>query len=232
MFAKFHFGLRTKARRFQPRRAMQASWGAENNAPTPSRGAELYGEVGRYVQSSIESVPWYLTRAEKLAAKNPKKWDQGVSSSKVQSQSTKRPAEMDVSPQGVKVTTGSKPNQMTMADHDHGIVWPPPKGHETDLPFMAMVNKGRDGLPRNTTDYHNQVNGIMVGYQGHVPRARDKIGSCPVGAVPGRPGAPSKSPDKGFVQSSNSVMRRKCIAPRTLLPAATAARSQPPPHPD
>ena len=48
---------------------MQASWGAENGAPRPARGAELYGEKGRYVQSAIESVPWYLTRAELKAAK-------------------------------------------------------------------------------------------------------------------------------------------------------------------
>ena len=153
---------------------MQASWGAENNAPKPARGAELYGEVGRYMQSSIESVPWYLTRAEKLAAKNPKKWDAGVSTTNIQSQTTKRPAEMDVVPQGVKVTTGSKPGHMTMADHDHGVVWPPPKGQETSLPFMAMVNKERDGLPKGKKDYSGEVNGIMVGYQGHVPRARDK----------------------------------------------------------
>jgi len=184
---------------------MQASWGAENNAPTPARGAELYGEVGRYVQSSIESVPWFLTRAERAAAKNPKKWDEGVSTTKVQSQTTKRPAEMDVVPQGVKVTTRSKPGMMTMADHDHGEVWPPQKGQETALPFMAMVNKGRDGLPVGTKDYRGEVNGIMIGYQGHVPRARDKIGSCPLGTVPGRPGAPSLSNDPGYVQSSKSL---------------------------
>jgi len=184
---------------------MQASWGLENKAPTPARGAEMYGEVGRYMQSSIESVPWFLTRAEKMAAKNPKKWDAGMSSTSVQKQTTKRPAEMDVVPQGVKVTTGAKPEKMTMADHDHGIVWPPPKGQESSLPFMAMVNKERDGLPVATKDFRGEVNGIMIGYQGHVPRARDKIGSCPLGQVPGRPGAPSLSNDPGYVQSSKAV---------------------------
>ena len=59
-----------------------------------------------------------------------------------------------------------------------GIVWPPPKGQERSLPFMAMVNAERDGLPNNKRDYHNEVNGIMVGYQGHVPRARDKVGAA------------------------------------------------------
>jgi hypothetical protein len=97
---------------------------------------------------------------------------------------------------------------MTMADHDHGIVWPPAKGQECELPFMAMVNKERNGLQKGKSDYHKEVNGIMVGYQGHVPRARDKIGGCPVGQVPGRPGAPSLSPGKGYVQSSKSVQGR------------------------
>merc|ERR1719230_2293733 len=47
----------------------------------------------------------------------------------------------------------------------------------------------------------------MIGYQGHVPRARDKVGACPLGGVPGRPGAPSKSTvdPKGLVQTSNGV---------------------------
>jgi len=188
-----------------PSTAMQASWGQENGAPRPARGGEMYGEKGRYMQAAIESVPWLLSRKEREASKNPRKWDQGVSSTAVQAQTTKRPAEMDVVPQGVKVTTGAKPNQMTMADHDHGVVWPPPMGQETKLPFQAMVSQERDGLPRGTRDYHNEVNGIMVGYQGHVPRARDKIGHCPVGQVPGRPGAPSLSPDKGYVQSSKAT---------------------------
>ena len=180
---------------------MQASWGSENNAPKPTRGGELYGEVGRYLQSSIESVPWYPTRKEREQAKHPRKWDEGMStegSGVCQNQSTKRPAEMDVVPQGVKVTLGSKPDVMTMADHDHGVVWPPLKGHECDLAFQAMV-------PEKKSDYHTEVNGIMIGYQGHVPRARDKVGSCPLGRVPGRPGAPSLSRDPGFVQSSKTV---------------------------
>ena len=74
--------------------SVQATAGDNVRVALLNGGAELYGEVGRYMQASIESVPWYLTRAEKLAAKNPKKWDLGVSSSKVQSQTTKRPAEM------------------------------------------------------------------------------------------------------------------------------------------
>ena len=182
---------------------MQASWGSENNAPKPTRGGELYGEVGRYLQSSIESVPWYPTRKEREQAKHPHLWDAGMStegSAVCQNQSTKRPAEMDVVPQGVKVTLGSKPGIMTMADHDHGTVWPPKKGHECDLPFQAMVKERKP-------DFHTEVNGIMIGYQGHVPRARDKVGSCPLGRVPGRPGAPSLSGDAGYKMSSQSVAR-------------------------
>jgi len=177
---------------------MQASWGAENNAPRPARGGELQGEVGRYVQSGIESVPWYLTAAEKRAAKQPYKWG---GTGPIQSQTTKRPAEMDVVPQGVKVTLGSKPGTMTMADHDHGVIWPTPMDQDSvfegGLPFMAMV--------KEPSLYQQEVNGIMIGYQGHVPRARDKVGSCPLGQVPGRPGAPSLSNDKGYVQSSKSI---------------------------
>jgi len=189
---------------------MQAAWGQENGAPTPARGAELYGEVGHYVQSQIESVPWYLTRAEK-ANKNVKKWDEGVSTFAVQTQTTKRPAQMDVVPQGVKVTTRSMPGKMTMADHDKGTVWPPPKGNERALPFMAMVNKTKDGNNVGAKDHRGEVNGIMIGYQGHVPRARDKIGSCPLGQVPAfrNPNAPSLSSGPGYVQTSKSIKGEK-----------------------
>jgi len=182
---------------------MQASWGTENKYPKPIRGGEMYGEVGRYLQAGIESVPWYATRKEREAAKHPHIWDSGYStegSAVNQDQSTKRPKEMDIAPQGVKVMTKSQPGVMTMADHDHGTVWPPKKGHECDLAFQSMVKEKK-------ADFHTEVNGIMIGYQGHVPRARDKVGSCPLGRVPGRPGAPSLSGDAGFKMSSQSVKR-------------------------
>ena len=201
---------------------MQAAWGQENGAPKPARGGELYGEVGRWAIASIESVPWYATRKERIAQNKytheggtMRKWDDGKStmgSNQLQNQSTKRPAQMDVTPQGVKVTLGSKPGVMTMADHDHGEVWPPAKGHECDLPFQAMVKERKP-------DFHTEVNGIMIGYQGHVPRARDKVGSCPLGRVPGRPGAPSLSGDQGLKQSSQSVKGSKWHAgPHPLFP--------------
>lgn len=34
------------------------------------------------------------------------------------------------------------------------------------------------------------VAGVMVGYQGHVPRARDKVGGSPLGHLPGTPVSP------------------------------------------
>ena len=62
-----------------------------------------------------------------------------------------------------------------MNDHDHGMVWPPPHGAK-QTPFMSMV---KEPAPRT-----GEVNGIMVGYKGHVPRARDKVGGCPLGGLP------------------------------------------------
>jgi len=39
-------------------------------------------------------------------------------------------------------------------------------------------------------DYRDEVNGVLVGYAGHVPRARDKVGGCPIGHTPGTPASP------------------------------------------
>ena len=40
-------------------------------------------------------------------------------------------------------------------------------------------------------DYRDEVYGILVGYAGHVPRARDKVGNCALGNTPGVPGSPN-----------------------------------------
>mmetsp|Transcript_70870 Transcript_70870/g.140476 ORF Transcript_70870/g.140476 Transcript_70870/m.140476 type:complete len:293 (-) Transcript_70870:222-1100(-) len=40
------------------------------------------------------------------------------------------------------------------------------------------------------TEYCLEVGGVLVGYAGHVPRARDKVGSNPIGNVPGTPVSP------------------------------------------
>lgn len=40
-------------------------------------------------------------------------------------------------------------------------------------------------------DYAMEVNGVLVGYQGHVPRARDTVGKNPIGKVPGTPVSPT-----------------------------------------
>jgi len=181
-----------------PLLAMQAAWGQEKNAPQPSRGGELYGEVGRWKISQMESIPGIYTGAEDPG----KKWGSPAKRNvPVQKQSTKRPPEMDIAPAGVKSTIGSRPAVMCMADHDHGLQWPPTKPSDaTQIPFMAMV-------PEKKADYHNEVNGIMIGYQGHVPRARDKVGSCPLGSVPGRPAAPNRARNdpKGLKQTTKAV---------------------------
>ena len=59
---------------------------------------------------------------------------------------------------------------------------------------MAMVSE---------PNLHKEsVNGIMIGYKGHVPRARDKVGSNPLGRMPqgrsaeGFPPPESTSPEK------------------------------------
>ena len=96
----------------------------------------------------------------------------------VQGQSTKKPAEMDIVANGMahQVRTFAAPNHMTMNDHDHGLVWPPPMGVK-QTPFMSMV--------KEKPEHAGSVNGIMVGYKGHVPRARDKVGGCPLGGMAG-----------------------------------------------
>jgi len=174
---------------------MQASWGAENGAPTPLRGGQLYGEVGTWKVSMECSVPDVFTYADKEVrgaddpdVKFPKKHYTGPSV--VQAQSTKKPAEMDIVASGMNhhIRTFASPDVMTMNDHDHGEVWPPPEG-KPQTPFMAMV---KDPKPHSS-----DVSGIMVGYKGHVPRARDKIGGSPYGGIPtGRSGAGFPLPEE------------------------------------
>ena len=161
---------------------MQASWGAENSAPGPARGGLLFGEAGTWKVSMECSVPDVFTYADRevRGGDDPdvkfktKKW---TGPAVVQGQSTKKPAEQDITPAGISqfVRTFAAPDVMTMNDHDHGVVWPPPEG-TAGTPFMAMV---KDPKPHT-----GAVNGIMVGYKGHVPRARDKVGGCPLGGLP------------------------------------------------
>ena len=159
---------------------MQASWGAENGAPGPARGGKLFGEAGTWKLSMECSVPDVFTYADKevRGGDDPdvkfktKKW---TGPAVVQGQSTKKPAEQDIAPVGaVGVRTFAAPDAMTMNDHDHGLVWPPPEGAE-QTPFMAMVKEPKP--------HAEAVCGIMIGYKGHVPRARDKVGGCPLGGL-------------------------------------------------
>ena len=48
-----------------PYRTMQASWGAENSAPGPARGGQLFGEAGTWKVSMECSVPDVFTYADK-----------------------------------------------------------------------------------------------------------------------------------------------------------------------
>ena len=76
-----------------------------------------------------------------------------------------------------------------------GVAWPPPKGHEHKHgKFMSMV--------KEPALHSNDAGGIMVGYTGHVPRARDKVGQNPMGKLingrssDGFPTPESTSPEK------------------------------------
>jgi hypothetical protein len=177
---------------------MQASWGSENGAPKPARSGELYGEKGRWKVNGIESIPDVYTRADpgvRGADDAKKKFPQKeyTHEGPVQKQTTKKPAEMDLQANGLHLTGMMCPGKMTMADHDHGMIWPPPKGH-ANTPFMGMV--------KEPAIHANDVNGIMIGYKGHVPRARDKVGSNPLGGMiqgrsaEGFPPPEATSPDK------------------------------------
>ena len=51
------------------------------------------------------------------------------------------------------------------------------------------------------TDYKDQVNGILPGYSGHVPRARDKYGGAATGAISPTKGPPvAKGPQTGMTR--------------------------------
>jgi len=151
-------------------------------APGPARGGVLYGEAGTWKVSAECSVPDVFTFADKEVRGgddpdvkfNKKQWTGPV---QVQGQSTKKPAQQDINAVNMihATRTYSSPEFMTMNDHDHGEVWPPPVGAK-QTPFMAMVKE-----PAMRT---SEVSGIMVGYKGHVPRARDKVGGCPLGGLP------------------------------------------------
>ena len=58
------------------------------------------------------------------------------------------------------------------------------------------VAKGTNQMPpsqlQEAPDYRDATGkGVMVGYSGHVPRARDKVGGSPLGNLPGTPVSPN-----------------------------------------
>ena len=166
---------------------MQASWGREPHggpgALKPIRTGLLHGESGTWYVPNTCSVPDVFTRADKgvrgaddadakYVTKEylPKDIDFQVHTNKYE-------AREDLQACGLHKGTFAHPERMTMADHDMGLAWPPPKGEEgRHAKFMGMVVE----KPAHKED----VQGIMVGYKGHVPRSRDKIGGSFYGGIP------------------------------------------------
>ena len=160
---------------------MQASWGQENKQPTPCRTGELHGETGTWYVNNTTSIPDVFTRADPGVrggddASTKFHVKEYVRKGDTQAYTNKFPSEQDIQPTGLQAGMFAHPDKMAMADHDMGIVWPPPKGEESKhSKFMGMVKE-----PKMHKD---SVGGIIVGYKGHVPRSRDKVGACPLGGV-------------------------------------------------
>ena len=137
---------------------MQASWGAENGAPRPARGGLLFGEEGRWKVSMECSVPDVFTWADKEVRGgddpdvkfNKKIWNGPKGG--VQGQSTKKPAEMDILAAGVTAAkTFSAPDTMTMNDHDHGEVWPPPMSQKP-TPFLQQLRAETESVRKKAKE--------------------------------------------------------------------------------
>jgi len=163
---------------------MQAAWGAENRAPAPCRSGELYGEQGVWKVSNVESVADVFTRADPgvRGADDPDKKfyvKEHLPKGQVQHHTHhKQPAQSDLLPNGLHLGVKAHPDRMTMNDHDHALVWPPPKGEESL--HGKFLDEHMVYEPKARAD---EVGGIMVGYKGHVPRARDKVGANPLGHI-------------------------------------------------
>ena len=98
---------------------MQASWGAENEAPKPLRSGELYGEVGRWMVPNTSSVPDVFTRADPGCrgaddAKTKFKVKEYVVEGEIQKHTAKFAAEQDLQPIGLHAGFFAHPDRMTM----------------------------------------------------------------------------------------------------------------------
>lgn len=84
-------------------------------------------------------------------------------------------------------------------------------------PPGAYDNKGGfDSYAQHAqVDYASEVNGVVVGYQGHVPRARDTVGTCPLGKVPGTPVSPTGKVGIDMEEMMNGNMVRILQPPGT-----------------
>ena len=84
-------------------------------------------------------------------------------------------------------------------------------------PPGAYDNKGGfDSYSQHAqVHYASEVNGVVVGYQGHVPRARDTVGTCPLGKVPGTPVSPTGKVGIDMEEMMNGNMVRILQPPGT-----------------
>ena len=77
-------------------------------------------------------------------------------------------------------------------------------------PYCAV---GKGQMPpsqlKNPPDYRDETKkGVMVGYAGHVPRARDKVGGAPLGNLPGTPVSPNGKVGIDMEAMMNGIMVR------------------------
>ena len=88
-------------------------------------------------------------------------------------QRTSFPATQDLQATGLHLGGAAHKDKMTMLDHDRGVVWPPPEGHEwMHAKFMGMVSE--------PSPYKDEVKGVRPGVRPGVraagPRSRGPTG--------------------------------------------------------
>ena len=98
---------------------MQASWGMENEAPTPCRTGELYGEKGTWYVPNTCSIQDVYTRADPgvRGADDPAtkfKVKEYVHEGEVQKHTAKFASEQDLQPIGLHAGFFAHPDKMTM----------------------------------------------------------------------------------------------------------------------
>merc|ERR1719326_2567424 len=64
------------------------------------------------------------------------------------------------------------------------------------------------------TEHRLERPGVMVGYAGHVPRARDKVGGSPLGHLPGTPVSPNGKVGIDMEAMMSGIFKRNLPAGR------------------